>query len=261
MTISISGAEGTCTSSGSGTKSISGSTLTVTGLGCGSSYSYIVTCTDSAGNSGASSSTSFTTSGCGGGNVTKLPKKIHSWTKITPGVATIMKDFDKEFGIREIQITVNNPAQDVKITVTKHPGKPAEVSVEKSGKVYNYLQIETQNLADKLDKGIVTIQVDKIWASNNNLGKDRIAMFKFDGNKWNELTTNYKSEDNDYYYYDVELDSFSYFAISEKAKITKKEIIEEIKEGKTWLWILVVLIVIGLIVWFKTKGKKYLKKK
>ena len=34
--------------------------------------------------------------GGGGGTYTPLPKQIHSWTKITPGVATIMKITKKE---------------------------------------------------------------------------------------------------------------------------------------------------------------------
>ncbi len=69
LTITVSGVEGTCTPDRSGA-SISGSTLTETGLVCGIYYSYTVTCTDSAGNAGASSATSFVTDGCGGGSPT-----------------------------------------------------------------------------------------------------------------------------------------------------------------------------------------------
>ena len=72
LTIIISGG-GTCTVNRDGA-SISGSTLKEPGLSCGTSYSYVVTCTDSAGNSGSSSSTSFSTEGCSGGETPSAPE-------------------------------------------------------------------------------------------------------------------------------------------------------------------------------------------
>jgi len=259
LTISISGAEGTCTADRSGA-SISGSTLTETDLSCGSSYAYVVTCTDSAGNAGSSSSTSFSTSGCGGGSsTTTLPKEIHSWTKIIPGVASIMKDFDKEIGIKQIQIEVNNEAQNVKITVTKHEGKPAEVSVEKSGKIYRYLHINAENLEGKLERAVIRMQVEKSWMVANDFEIDNMAMFKFNENNnvWDELNTVYVEADNDYYYYDAEVDSFSYFAISEKVIVdagddglgdTGTTSDEEKERNLTWLWILIVVVVLAIII-------------
>lgn len=67
ITEALSGISGSCTSdrgdvSGSGTSQ----TVTETGLSCGTSYSYTVTCSDVAGNSG-SKTESFSTSGCSGG--------------------------------------------------------------------------------------------------------------------------------------------------------------------------------------------------
>ena len=171
----------------------------------------------------------------------------------------IMKDFNAETGIKEIQIEVNNEAQNVKVTVTKYAGRPAEVSVSKSGKVYQYLQINATNLADKLDKATAQFRVEKSWASSNNVDKEKVVVSKFDepNNKWNELTTTYSSEDSVYYYYDVELDSFSYFAISEKSAVSGEEAGttgtggEPSEEGAslTWLWILIVVIVLLYVGW------------
>lgn len=185
-------------------------------------------------------------------------QRVHSWAKMTPGVVSIMKDFDNEIGIKQIQIEVKNEAQNVKITVRKYDSKPAEVSVEKSGKVYRYIQIETENLADKLEKATLRIQVNKSWVSDSNLDKEDIALFKFDGsaNKWNELITDYIETDENYYYYNIELANFSYFAISEKTveeqvseegtiepTSSEGEIIKE-KANLTWLWIIIATIVI-----------------
>jgi len=274
LTITISGKEGACTTNRG---SISGSTLTETGLSCSTSYSYTVTCTDLAGNSGSSASTSFktdscTSSGIGGGG-SKPKEKINSWTKITPGAVTIMKNFDKEFGIKEIIIEVNNEAQNVKITVTKYDGKPAEVSVEKTGKVNKYLQIDTQNLVGKLNKAVVSFKVEKSWVSDNGLNMEDIALFKFDeiSNGWEELTTTYSDSDNDYYYYHTELTSFSYFAISESVSadvvgdIGSEETTpedsnmadEESKQSTSTFWIIfILLIIVGTIVWFKFYNKE-----
>jgi len=63
LTITINGAEGTCVANRSGA-SITNSTLTESSLTCGTSYTYVVNCTDAAGNSGVSSATSFSTDAC-----------------------------------------------------------------------------------------------------------------------------------------------------------------------------------------------------
>jgi PGF-pre-PGF domain-containing protein len=260
LTISISGAEGTCTSNRTGA-SISGSTLTETGLSCGTSYVYTVTCTDSTGNSGTSVASSFPTTGCssgGGGGGSQPPKNAQSWSKITPGVVTIMKNFDPEIGLKQIQIEVNNTAQNVKITVTKYDGEPAEVSVEKSGKVYQYIEIDPQNLGDELSKAKVQFRVGKSWISNNGLDKANIAAFKFDetNDEWDELITTYNGSEGDDELYEVELTSFSFFAISEKTSVEAGEEAaeetvvgtgEEQKRNLTWLWVLLaVIILIGM---------------
>ncbi|MDP3992089.1 MAG: hypothetical protein Q8P79_01105, partial [Nanoarchaeota archaeon] len=94
------------------------------------SFTYTCSATDIAGNTASEAKTYTINRGGGGGGTTtpNLPEEIHSWTKMTPGVVNIMKDFNPEIGVKEIQITVNNEAQNVQITVTKYDGKPAEVS-------------------------------------------------------------------------------------------------------------------------------------
>ena len=251
-----SGVNSCSLSSSSGT--VSGSTIS--GLNCGTSYTITVSTEDNAGNT-ATSSQLFSTRGCGGGGpaISSFPKKIHSWTLITPGVAAIMKDFDAEFGIRQIQIEVNNEAQNIKITVTKYSAKPAEVSVAKSGKIYQYLQIEDENLENTLDKATVEFRIERSWAAGVGLGKNDIAVFRYNEaeNKWNELTITSTAEDAVYYYYDVELESFSYFAIGERVAKAEAGGEEIEKDGiSIWIWILIAVVIIAIIVWqMKTKKK------
>jgi len=248
------------------------------------SGSFLKTCdvTDYAGNSASGTDTytvAQTSSGDGsgdGGTPSAPVKRIHSWTRITPGAAKIIKDFDAEIGIKQIQIEVNNEVQNVKMSVTKYGGKPAMVSKEKTGKVQKYLQIELENILDNLKKSIVTIQVEKSWVSGQSLDKENIALFKFNENKerWDELETSYKEESGTYYFYDIELTSFSYFAISEKI-VLEPELFEDVnvtgnetgvggetgdeEKSKVWLWVLIIVIVLAILfgpVWDHLKKKR-----
>jgi len=225
----------------------------------------------------SSSPTTTTTSSSGGGASTivlnissiKTKKKVNSWTKIVPGNVSIMKDFSSDMGIKEIQIEVKNIAKNVKITVTKYSAKPTAVSKDKSGKVYKYLHIETKNLVNNLSKAIIKVQVEKSWLNNNSLKRDDVALFKFKENlnDWVELNTVYVEEDNNYDYYNVELNNFSYFVISEKilpkteipaltGKVVSNTTIPSdknsgnniiVKDKINWILLIVVLFILVLI--------------
>ena len=266
------GEQVTCTCSGSDSGSgIASSTATsISTTSTAGSFTYDCSVTNNAGLSASTTATYIVSGGSGGssgggGGTTKS----NTFTKITPGNVSIMKNFDKELGIKEIQINVNNPAQNVKISVTKYDGKPAEVSVEKTGKVYQYMQIKTENLGNKLEKAVLKIKVKKSWISEKSLDKDKIALFKFDENskKWNELSTIYDSSDSTYDYFDVELTSFSYFAISEKAVVeeeggevgvdtTSSGDLDKETRKLTWWWVVIVVLVVFVLYVIMTRGKK-----
>jgi PGF-pre-PGF domain-containing protein len=187
--------------------------------------------------------------GGGGGGVATTPSVIETQSveEATPEAITTFSNFDPETGIKEISIDVNDEAQNIRIVVSKYDARPANVSVEKEGGVYKYLQIETGNL-DSLEKATITFQIEKSWLTGNELEKESIALFKFDNSseKWKELATRFKEEDDTFFYYDTELTSFSYFVIGEK-----------IKSDFPWLWVLigviVLVLVIGIIMLIKRK--------
>jgi len=271
----------TCSCSGTDATSGVNSSLTTASstpsTSIAGTFTYSCSVTDNTGNSASATAASYNIISRGGGDSSPnewANQESHSWSKMTPGSATIIKDFDKEIGLKQIQIEVKNEAQNVKITVRKYDAKPAEVTKEKAGKVHKYLQIEITNLEDKLSKAILTIQVEKAWVSDNGLDKEDIVLSKFDetGTQWNELTTTYKEEDDSYYYYDSELTSFSYFAIGAKAALveagdegTGATTTDEEEKNLTWLWILIGVIVLGVIIKFslsnKTKIKNFFKGK
>jgi PGF-pre-PGF domain-containing protein len=193
---------------------------------------FTTTCTaiDSAGNKN-SSSISYTVSsrpsGGGGGTYTQIIKQIGIWGEITPGTLAIMKITKSELPLKQIQIEVKNPANNVKITVTKLEGKPAAVEHEISGKVYKYVEINAENLDEKLERAKIQFEVTKAWISENNLDKNKIYLFRYT-TKWEKLDTKLINESEDYISYEAETPGFSYFAIA-------GEEVEEIKiceEGK-----------------------------
>ncbi len=243
--------DGTVTPASTGTFDFTCSIADFGGLTTSATKTYSVTQPSSSPSSGGSSG--------GSSGVTTAPSKVLS--EINPGAASVSKYTDPNIGLKEIQINVNNKAQNVKVDVKKYDGKPAAVSVEKTGKVYQYIQIEVSNVADKLESAKITTKVEKTWVSENGLTKEGVSLFKFDNTskQWNELSTTLSSEDSTYYYYDVQVTSFSYFAIGEKtgAVVAEEEtaasplqgITDAINGNAKWVWIVVAVIVIIAILY------------
>jgi hypothetical protein len=91
--------EGASVTSGSGTNV---QTITESGLVCNSAYSYIVTCTDAAGNSAASASTSFTTSVCASASVSSSSSSTTTWTmSYSPSEEQATEGYSRELKAKE----------------------------------------------------------------------------------------------------------------------------------------------------------------
>jgi PGF-pre-PGF domain-containing protein len=179
-------------------------------------------------------------------------------TDITAGATEIFRQFCEETGIKEMYIKVNNEAQNVKITINKYDGWPAEVSVEKTGKVYQYLQIEVDNVEEKLETANLVFKVERSWTDSNSVKKEDVSMFRYaeEETKWNELETEYTELDDIYFYYETEIDGFSYFAVAESDRVVLGEPRRGIDFGaisdafvglKNFLWKTRTLIWVGIV--------------
>ncbi len=195
-------------------------------------------------------------------------EKIHQWNIIVPGKIASIEEFDEDFGIKNIEIEVNNEVKNSKLIVRKWHSKPDNIS-DAPGIVYKYLQVETENL-ESLKRAIINSRVEKGWISENDV--ENISLYKFNesSEEWNKLETLLVNEISDYYFYNTSLNSFSYFAISGESLIAIPEvpgeelIIEEIPEktGKSILWIvigisgIIIALVSSIILLIKLRKRK-----
>ncbi|UCG94950.1 MAG: PGF-pre-PGF domain-containing protein, partial [archaeon] len=189
------------------------------------------------------STTTTTTDGGGGGGGGTTPEKHREtkiWSIITPGGVEIMKITDKEIGFKQIQVSVKNQANNVRITVTKLAGQPASVVHEVSGKVYRYMEINTENLDDdNVDSAKLRFEVAKEWISENNIDPYTVVLNRYQ-NGWTRLRTRLISQDSNSYTYEADSPGFSVFAVTgevlaraeEPESVEVPEGGEEVTEGK-----------------------------
>jgi len=191
--------------------------IQLTDLDTSTTYYYNATSCDAYGNCRTSSS-SFTTSAysfydSGGGSV-QTQSKSKSWTKLAAGETGIWNINSKDLGLRQINLTIINESNAVKLSALRVLTLSSSIS-EKSGEVYRYIKIEAANINGTCKISIM-LQVEKTWTQNNSLDKEDISLFKFDNSssQWKKLATQFSSEDPNYYFFNSETESFSYFAIA-----------------------------------------------
>jgi PGF-pre-PGF domain-containing protein len=212
-------------------------------------------------------------SGGGGGGGAVVNRGYQFWSIVTPGAAQIMRITDSELGIRQITVNVRNQAQNVSINITKYDGKPAEVSVAKSGKVYRYMRIETKNLNENIDNAKIEFSVNESWMLQNGLNRANIGLFRYNeqNRNWEELQTQYKSSSGGMEIFEATTTGFSYFAIGEKVVAASGEdtgtggsgdtgdsggVGDKITEiftndegsSKIWLYVVIGILGVGIIV-------------
>ncbi|MEK6840700.1 MAG: PGF-pre-PGF domain-containing protein, partial [Nanoarchaeota archaeon] len=276
---------GTSTSLGTTTGSaslVTSHSVALSSLSASTLYYYNVTSCDPANNCNTTGPNNFTTSaaaatsggGGGGGGVTSVnqtnvttkqtnetgaggtEKEIITCESKVTDIATdstkVFREFCDETGIKEIEVAVNKSAQDVKITINKYDGLPAAVSVEKTGKVYNYLEINVENVLGKLDGARLKFSVEKNWTDINEINKEDVSIFKFieSESRWNELlSTTYTGSDDSYHNYITNVSDFSYFAIGESEEIKRlKEINFDLKQTNLVLMGIMGLLVLSIII-------------
>ncbi|MEM4397351.1 MAG: PGF-pre-PGF domain-containing protein, partial [Candidatus Woesearchaeota archaeon] len=112
-------------------------------------------------------------------------------------------------------INVKNPANNVRIIVEKVDNQTKEFK-EIKGKIYKYIKIEKENLADeKIEKVNLKFKIEKKWLIDNKINEKNIYLMRYKNNEWEKLKTSLINKDNNYTYYESETAGFSYFVIAE----------------------------------------------
>jgi len=123
----------------------------------------------------------------------------------------------EDVAFRQINISVANAVNNIKIVINKIPGLPASITHEISGKVYHYIEISKTNFTDSdVEKINIKFAVNKTWLKSNNVSASNIALYRWSDSKWNELTTTYLSEDASEAFYKAESPGLSVFIIGTK---------------------------------------------
>ena len=229
---------------------------------------------------GGSGGSSGGSGGSGSGGTSSTPSK--TTTKILgtlyPGDDNKVQFLDASYGIKEMNIQVKEEADNVQITLKKYDTQPSSVT-ERNGATYRYLEINATNLVSKMEESSIQFEVETSWLNEKNVAKDNIAVYKFVNGGWSELPTSDGGTIGrgglTYQIYNVKVNSFSFFAIGEKAKPVEEPAPTEVSTSESaqpqlspeteesqisssvvLAVIAIALIIIAAIIWFVVLKKK-----
>jgi len=136
-----------------------------------------------------------------------------------PKIIVMTSDVIDKIGILEIQAVLEQ-TMSVSATVSKVSSLPSGVT-EPEGNVLSFFEIVftqygTQTKVEP--SGYFKHRVSKEWLSSIGAEASEVSFLKWD-NGWIELSSEIVDEDDDYYYFKVNLDSFSLFAVVAKKKV------------------------------------------
>ncbi|MBN1502390.1 PGF-pre-PGF domain-containing protein [Candidatus Woesearchaeota archaeon] len=141
--------------------------------------------------------------------------------QLTPGETRSFKITDKEYCVDEIKVKAKEDTSSFKITVTKITQKPSSIP-ELSKESCCFVKIDAANIDyDEVESITVRFPIEKKWLVDNKLDKATVKLNRY-STQWEELETNYLSEDDSYFYFESVTPGFSIFAV------TADEVEEEI---------------------------------
>lgn len=143
------------------------------------------------------------------------PRSGATFDRIDPGervntsIATV-----RGTGVSRISISVENPAQNVAITVTRQDGQPADVAQRVQGTPYRYMEITASNLSDAdIAQARIDFAVNQSWIAAQNVTAERVRLARYTAGNWSALPTTVQDRTNRTITYAAETPGFSYFTI------------------------------------------------
>ncbi|HLC81076.1 MAG TPA: LamG-like jellyroll fold domain-containing protein, partial [Candidatus Nanoarchaeia archaeon] len=172
-----------------------------------------------AASSKSSSSSASSGSGAGGGGKGLSATKnilgrlsTYTWVELLPNSLTQFAITDQELALTNIEFTVKEAAYGAKISVEKLGSIP--LINQFPGTAYQQLEITNQNL-DGFLAGSYRLDfiVPSIWLENNQLPKDNIKLYFYDGYRWEEQSTTLVETVGSYAQFTAKTPYFGYFVI------------------------------------------------
>ncbi|MGM5482291.1 MAG: PGF-pre-PGF domain-containing protein [Nanobdellota archaeon] len=131
---------------------------------------------------------------------------------------TISLDVDEpSLTATSIKAMIGESKSAVEVNV-KESDNPDASGREPSGKVFQYVDVSVDADVESVD---IEFKVPFSWLEENNVAKENVALYHYKNNKWDELSANYLSSDDEYAHYKATSDSLSVFAVGEKSETTQ----------------------------------------
>ncbi len=157
------------------------------------------------------------------------PEGLEESVNFTASITSITSESPAIIGINKTEISVKNievrvredVEKDISITVTRIPEEPPEDIPNITGIVYQYMEIEHENLGnEEIENASIVFEVRKIWVTGNSINKSDIYLARYT-DKWDKLPTEFLNETGNVYYYRAATPGLSMFAIfSEKIMVS-----------------------------------------
>ncbi|MBU3905145.1 MAG: PGF-pre-PGF domain-containing protein [Nanoarchaeota archaeon] len=190
------------------------------------------------------------TGGTGGSTTIEQTVEINT---IPAGQTKTMTFTDADLGIPKVMITAKNEMTNAVLKITKLTTLPSNVD-SPTGTVYKYFNfVQTRMEDEDISKVKIQFKVAKSWVEFNEIDLDTIVMKRWNEG-WEKLSTKQVSDDSTNYLFEATSTGFSYFIIegtqfAEPADETvdTSETVEETERSNTWIWVLVILIIAGVV--------------
>ena len=144
-------------------------------------------------------------------------------------VISLTSELEDKTSIIEIGALENEDVGMVLITVSKTSSLPETVT-EPEGNASIFFEItfvEYDTLTEIEPSGYIKYKLSKEWLTNNGAKPSDVLFLKWDGEKWIELPSEVTGEDDNYYYFKINLESFCIFAVIAEAVNTDTTSISE----------------------------------
>ena len=166
--------------------------------------------------------------GGGGGGAIFIPPPLQAESEFSYSIAELVQanaekrmempsSIKDKMGVTAIAVKVPE-RMTLSTAISKVKELPANISEFENAYVYFEIVFTKYGTSEKVEpSGYIEFRVPKDWIESNGLDPEKVVLMKY-GEGWKELRTEKVSEDDEYYYYRAEVESFSIFAITAKPK-------------------------------------------